>query len=221
MQVTVRLFGSIREATGAKERVVTLPDGARLSDLRALLAREHPAFELMGERLRGSVNLEIVSSETPLADGDEVAFLPPVSGGAGSGRCSLSARALDVGAVVARVAGPDTGGIVTFVGTVRDASRGREIRHLEYEAYPQMAEREMERIADEAAARWPGVRVAMAHRTGHLAIGEMAVVVVAAAPHRPEAFTAARYAIDTLKERVPIWKKEVAIDGESWVEEHP
>lgn len=220
MQVTVRLFGSIREATGAKETVVTLPEGARLADLQALLARDHPAFGEMGERLRAAVNLEIASPEAPLADGDEVAFLPPVSGGAGLQRCTVSASPLDVGAVVARVAGPDSGGIVTFVGTVRDASRGREIRHLEYEAYPEMAEREMERIAEEAAARWPGARVAMAHRTGHLEIGEMAVVVAAAAPHRPEAFAAARYAIDTLKERVPIWKKEVATDGESWVEEH-
>jgi molybdopterin synthase catalytic subunit len=246
MQVTVKWFGPLREATGTKELGVRLPDGARLRDLAALLAREHAAFAAMADRLRAAVNQEVAEAEARLADGDEVAFLPPVAGGqgppdrsqppsavprseaepseAGQGppepRCTLSDRPLDVGRVVARVRGPDAGGIVTFVGTVRDASRGHGIRHLEYEAYPQMAEREMERIADEAAAQWPGARVAMAHRTGHLAIGELAVVIAAAAPHRAEAFAAARFAIDTLKQRVPIWKKEVAVDGEYWVEEH-
>jgi molybdopterin synthase catalytic subunit len=112
------------------------------------------------------------------------------------------------------------GGVVSFLGTVRDASRGKTIRHLEYEAYPELALREMERIAEEASARFPGARVAVAHRTGHLEIGEIAVVVAASAPHRAEAFAACRYTIDTLKQRVPIWKKEVATDGESWVDEH-
>ena len=123
--------------------------------------------------------------------------------------------------LVARVSGPGMGGIVSFVGAVRDEARGRSIRHLEYEAYPGMAEREMDRIAVEAARRWPGARVAIAHRVGHLGVGELAVVVVAAAPHRAEAFEACRYAIDTLKERVPIWKKEVATDGEYWVDDRP
>jgi molybdopterin synthase catalytic subunit len=221
MQVTVRLFGSLREAAGAKELAVRLPDGARLGDLAALLAREHAAFASMEPKLRAAVNHELAERDQPLAEGDEVAFLPPVAGGsAAAPRCTISDRALDVGAVVARVVGPDAGGIVTFVGTVRDASRGHAIRHLEYEAYPGMAEREMEKIADAAAAQWPGVRVAMAHRTGHLAIGEIAVVIAASAPHRAEAFAACRYAIDTLKQHVPIWKKEVAEDGEYWVEEH-
>lgn len=221
MQVTVRLFGSLREATGAKELAVRLPDGARLGELAALLAREHPAFASMEPKLRAAVNHEVAERDQPLSDGDEVAFLPPVAGGsAAAPRCTISERALDVGAVVARVVGPDAGGIVTFVGTVRDASRGHAIRHLEYEAYPGMAEREMEKIADAAAAQWPGARVAMAHRTGHLAIGEIAVVIAASAPHRAEAFAACRYAIDTLKQQVPIWKKEVAVDGEYWVEEH-
>jgi len=221
MQVTVKLFGPLREATGAKELAVRLPDGATLADLAALLGREHPAFAAMAPKLRAALNHEVAELEAPLGDGDEVAFLPPVAGGSGPGsRCTISAEPLDVGAVVARVVGPDAGGIVTFVGTVRDASRGREIRHLEYEAYPGMAEREMEKIADAAAAQWPGARVAMAHRTGHLAIGELAVVIAASAPHRAEAFAACRYAIDTLKQQVPIWKKEVAVDGEYWVEEH-
>lgn len=219
MRVVVKLFGAVREAIGEKELSVALPVGARVRDLLALLARDHAVIERFGERLATSVNLEVVPADTVLGDGDEVALLPPVAGG--SGRCALSERPLDTGAVLARVAGPGMGGIVVFVGAVRDHARGRDIRHLEYEAYPGMAEREMERIADEAAERWPGARVAIAHRTGRLEIGDLAVVVAAAAPHRAEAFAACRYAIDTLKERVPIWKKEFATDGEYWVDERP
>jgi molybdopterin converting factor subunit 1 len=219
MQVTVRLFGSLREATGAKELAVSLAGGARVEELFALLAREHVAFEKLGARLRVAVNQHVVGFEHALADGDEVAFLPPVSGGAEPKRCWISDQPLDTGAVVNRVLGPDAGGVVTFVGTVRDASRGHAIRHLEYEAYPEMAERELEKICEEAAAQW-GARVAVAHRIGHLPIGEIAVVVAAAAKHRAEAFAACRYAIDTLKLRVPIWKKEFAESGEYWVEDH-
>jgi molybdopterin synthase catalytic subunit len=218
MQVTVKLFGSIREAAGAKELAVVVPEGSTVADLRLLLTRDHPSFEEMGDRLRVSVNYEIVRGDRALLEGDEVAFLPPVSGGSGSH--TLSAEPLDVGSVVNRVTGPDIGGIVSFIGTVRDTSRGHSIRHLEYEAYPEMVEREMEKILREAAQRWPGTRVAVAHRRGRLEVGEIAVVVAAGAPHRGDAFAAARYTIDTLKEQVPIWKKEVTADGEYWVEDH-
>ena len=219
MRVVVKLFGAVREAAGAKELSLDLPEGACVADLRDRLSRDFPVFDAFGERLAVSVNLELVEFEAPLHEGDEVAFLPPVSGGAGT--CSLAERSLDVGSVVARVSGPGVGGIVTFVGTVRDRARGRSIRHLEYEAYPEMAEREMQKIADEAGRRWPGTRVAIAHREGHLEVGEIAVVVVAAAPHRAEAFAACRFAIDTLKQTVPIWKKEIATDGEFWVDDRP
>jgi molybdopterin synthase catalytic subunit len=172
-----------------------------------------------------SVNLEVARDGHELRDGDEVAFLPPVAGGSGDGArrtplCSLSDEALDEAEVVARVSGPDTGGIVSFVGTVRRHARGREIKYLEYEAYAGMAEREMEKIVSAAATRWPGTRVAIAHRVGHLEIGDAAVVIAAASPHRGEAFEACRFAIDSLKESVPIWKKEVATDGEYWVDDH-
>ncbi len=219
MQVITKLFGAIREAAGAKELSLALSDGATARDVWALLLDEHPAIAPFADRLAVSVNLEIRSLDTEIHDGDEIAFLPPVSGGAGA--CSLSDGPIDVGKVVARVSGPGMGGIVTFIGAVRNRARGRDIRHLEYESYPEMAEREMQRIADEAAERWPGTRVAIAHRAGHLEIGDLAVVVVAAAPHRAEAFEACRYAIDTLKETVPIWKKEVATDGEYWVDDRP
>jgi len=220
MQITVKLFGALREAAGARELSVALPDGARASDVWHRIAGDHPDILPFEARLAVSVNLEVTSLDTELADGDEVAFLPPVSGGSGK-TCTLSDQPLDVAEVVARVSGPGMGGIVTFVGAVRDQARGRAIRHLEYESYPEMAEREMEKIAVCAAERWPGTQVAIAHRAGHLEIGDIAVVVVAAAPHRGEAFEACRYAIDTLKETVPIWKKEVATDGEYWVDDRP
>ena len=223
MQVRVLLFGSLREAAGAKELAVELPARATVIALRELLTASQPGFEALAGRLRVAVNREFAAADALLADGDEVAFLPPVSGGAGGDlqRCTISEQALDAAAVAERVVGPDAGGVVSFVGAVRDHARGRSIRHLEYEAYPEMAIAEMERICDAAAQRWPGVRIAIAHRVGRLEIGDLAVVVVAAAAHRAEAFDACRFAIDTLKETVPIWKKEVATDGEYWVDDHP
>jgi len=218
MRISVKLFGSLREAAGFKELSLDLDEGATVADLRVLLAERLPIVAGMGDRLATSVNLEIAPSDQILHDGDEAALLPPVAGG--MGQCTISDQTLDEREVVARVAGEDTGGIVTFVGTVRDHARGQQIKYLEYEAYPEMAEREMQKIADEIARRWPGTRVAMAHRTGHLEIGDAAVVIAAAAPHRGEAFEACRYAIDTLKQTVPIWKKEVATDGEYWVDDH-
>lgn len=219
MQVQVKLFGAIREAVGEKELSVELADGADARALRRLLAEQHPVFDDFGERLAVSVNYEVADQATALSDGDEVAFLPPVSGGADL--CWLTDQPLDVGEALRRVNGPGMGGIVTFVGAVRNHARGQEIRFLEYEAYPEMAVREMEKIAEQAAERWPGTKVSIGHRSGHLEIGDIAVVVVAAAPHRAEAFEACRYAIDTLKETVPIWKKEVATDGEYWVDDRP
>jgi molybdopterin synthase catalytic subunit/molybdopterin converting factor small subunit len=219
MRVIVKLFGAVREAVGEKELSVQLAPDARIADLRRLLARDHAIFAQYGDRLAAAVNQETAPEAARLRDGDEVAFLPPVAGGVAD--CSLSDRPLDVGATLARVAGPGIGGIVTFLGAVRDHARGREIEHLEYEAYAGMAEREMQKIAAEAGERWPGVRLAIAHRTGRLEIGELAVIIAAGAPHRAEAFEACRFAIDTLKQRVPIWKKEFASDGEYWVDERP
>ncbi len=219
MRVVVKLFGAVREAAGAKELSLDLPDGACVADLRDRLSRDFPVFDAFGERLAVSVNLELVEFEAPLHEGDEVAFLPPVSGGAGT--CSLAERSLDVGSVVARVSGPGVGGIVTFVGTVRDRARGRSIRHLEYEAYPAMAESEMAKIVTEARERYAVSAMALVHRTGILQIGEVAVGVAVAAPHRRAALEACGFAIEELKRTVPIWKKEVFQGGEVWIEDHP
>ena len=222
--IRIKLFGRIREEAGAKELAMELPAGTSLAELRTQLAESHPAIDELGDRLAFSVNLEVARPEHVLADGDEVALLPPVSGGSGEPPaprlCTLSEQPLDEAEVARRVTGPDAGGVVSFVGAVRNQARGSEIQYLEYEAYPEMAEREMQKIADEASERWPGTRVAIAHRAGHLEIGDLAVVIVAASPHRAEAFEACRFAIDTLKQTVPIWKKEVATDGQYWVDDH-
>lgn len=221
IKVTLRLFGSLREALGESTREVELAGGARVADLRAWLAARSELVDRLGSRLAASVNLEIAEPERVLRDGDEVAFLPPVAGGDGStGRCTISERPLDEAEVARRVEGADAGGVVSFIGRVRDHARGHSIEHLVYEAYPEMAEREMEKIVDEAAQQWPGTRVAIAHRVGRLEIGDAAVVVVAASAHRDAAFLACRFAIDTLKVRVPIWKREVATDGAYWVDDH-
>jgi molybdopterin converting factor subunit 1 len=233
IKIVLKLFGSLREVAGESSLDVELPRGATVADLRSWLAERNPLVEKLGDRLAASVNLEIATADEVLEDGDEVAFLPPVAGGDGADdsqtdtpadtpakRCTISDRPLVEAEVIARVEGPDTGGIVSFIGAVRDHARGHSIEYLEYEAYPEMAEREMQKIADEAAQSWPGTRVAIAHRVGHLEIGDAAVVVVAASAHRAEAFEACRFAIDTLKQRVPIWKREVATDGAYWVDDH-
>ena len=229
MTITLKLFGSLRETAGESTLEIEFEDGALVADVRNWLAERNPLVDKLGDRLAASVNLEIADLGDVLEDGDEVAFLPPVAGGDGTApeadaqaekRCTISDQALDEQEVAARVEGPDAGGVVSFIGRVRNHARGQSIEHLEYEAYPEMAEREMEKIADEAGIKWPGTRVAIAHRVGHLEIGDAAVVVVAASAHRGEAFEACRFAIDTLKVTVPIWKREVATDGAYWVDDH-
>ncbi|WP_376797582.1 molybdenum cofactor biosynthesis protein MoaE [Thermogemmatispora sp.] len=125
---------------------------------------------------------------------------------------------LDREALLAAVAAPEVGGIVIFEGVVRNHARGKQIRYLEYDAYPEMAEQQIRLIVEEARRRWGAERVAVAHRLGRVEIGEASVIIVVATPHRAEAFEACRYIIDTLKTTVPIWKKEVSLDGEAWVE---
>lgn len=130
----------------------------------------------------------------------------------------LTREPLDRNALVASVSDPSMGGIVVFEGVVRDHARGKQVRYLEYETYQEMAEPQIRTIAQEAMQRWGIEHVAVAHRFGRLEIGEASVIIVVASPHRAEAFDACRYIIDTLKTTVPIWKKEVATNGEEWVE---
>ena len=221
MKINLLLFGSVREAAGTSKLIVELADGASVADLRIWLAERNPVVEKLGDRLAASINTEMAQADDVLEDGDEVAFLPPVAGGDGAvKRCTISELPLDEAEVAARVEGPDAGGVISFIGRIRNHARGHTIEHLEYEAYPAMAEKEMEKIVDEAAEKWPGTRVAIAHRIGRLEIGDAAVIVIAASAHRGEAFDACEFAIDTLKVTVPIWKREVATDGAYWVDDH-
>ena len=208
MQIRVRLFAALRERAGIAERQLELAEGASVADVwRELeLGDEPPGIAYARNR-------EYASRDTMLADGDEVALIPPVSGGG----FRVTDGPLDLGALVEEVRDPSAGAIATFVGTTRDHSRGRTVTHLEYDAYPEMAEAEMARIATALADRHAVTRIAMAHRTGHVPIGEASVIIAVSAPHRGAALDACRDAIDTLKQTVPVWKKEVFEGGEEWI----
>ena len=218
----MRLFASYREAAGVGHIQIELPDGARAKDAIRAVLREHPLVA-EGRQLVIARNAEYVDTEATLSDGDELALIPPVSGGAtapAAPRIRVTGGPLSVDAAVDAVRGTAFGGIVVFLGTVRERNRGKTVTHLEYEAYAEMAEREMAAIADRLEREHAPARVAIHHRVGDLTIGDIAVVVAAAAPHRDAAFAAARQAIDQLKTVVPIWKKEHTDDGAVWVEDH-
>ena len=208
MQVSVKLFAIVRERAGWSQRAFDLPDGAVASDVWAALE--------LGEEPSGITyarNREYVERDQPLAAGDEVAVIPPVSGGG----FRVQSPPLDLNALVAEVSRPDAGAIATFIGTTRDHARGRNVTGLEYDAYPEMAEAEMQRIAEHLKATHEIHAVAMAHRVGPVPIGEASVIIAVSAAHRGAAMDACREAIDTLKETVPVWKKEIFEGGEEWI----
>src|SRR5437764_7223215 len=205
MAVTVRLFAGLRERAGWARREL---EAATVADVWPLLGLgDEPAGLLY------AVNKEYAERDHELSDGDEVALIPPVSGGA----FRLSETALSLDAVVAEVARDEAGAIATFTGTTRVHSRGRTVHHLEYEAYPGMAEKVMAEIANELRTRYELLDVAIHHRTGRVEIGEPSVVIAVSAPHREAALAACKDAIDALKGRVPLWKKEVYEGGEEWI----
>lgn len=216
MRITLLYFAAAREAAGTDREPFELPAGADVAALLAAAAARHPALAPLLPRCRVAVGHAFAAATTPLAPEAEVAIIPPVAGGSGS-PCRLSAAPLSLDEAVAAVRGDDAGAVVTFTGQVRASSRGREVVRLDYEAFGPMAEKQLRAIAAECAARWQGSRVAILHRTGTLAVGEIAVVIAAAAPHRAEAFAACRHAIERLKEEVAIWKKEHFTDGTEWV----
>ncbi len=217
LRVKVRLFARLREQAGTGTADLELAGGATVAEAYALLRARHPGLESEPERIRPARNQEFCAWEDPVADGDDLAFIPPVSGGSGP-LLEITEHPLDARRLEQAVAHPGAGAICTFTGVVRDHSRGRSVTHLEYEAYSDMALKEMRSIAGEIAHRWPEARVAMAHRTGRLEIGEASVVVSVSCPHRAEAISACRWGIDRLKESVPIWKKEFLPDGAVWIE---
>ena len=206
MTVTVKLFAGLREHAGWSEREVD--DVAQVADV-------WPALGLGPEPdgLLYAVNKEYAPREHELADGDEVALIPPVSGGS----FRLSAEPLSLDAVVDEVRSDRAGAIATFVGTTRVESRGRTVEHLDYEAYEGMAENVMAEIAAGLKQRYDVCEIAIHHRTGRVEIGDASVVIAVSAPHRQDALAACKDAIDTLKEQVPLWKKEVYEGGEEWI----
>ena len=219
MRVQVRLFASYREAAGQGQIELDLPPGSTVRDAIAEIASRHPLIT-EGRSVVIAKNRDYVTADAPLADGDEVALIPPVSGGMSLPLILVTPMKLSVDDAIALVRDDRWGGVTTFLGTVRDTSRGKKVTHLEYEAYPEMAEGKMKEIADRLEQKYAPCRLAMHHRIGDLAIGEIAVIVVAGAPHRDAAFRAAREAIDELKTIVPIWKKEHGEAGAVWIEEH-
>jgi len=205
VRVVVRLFAGLRERAGWTRREL---DAARVGDVWALLD--------LGEEPDGllyAVNREYASRDRELRDGDEVALIPPVSGGA----FLLSEEPLSLARAVDEVRDEGAGAIATFTGTTRVSSRGRTVRHLDYEAYEGMAERVMKEIAAALLERYDLCRIAIHHRVGRVLIGDESVVIAVSAPHRADALAACKNAIDTLKEQVPLWKKEVYEGGEEWI----
>ena len=204
--IRVRVFAGLRERAGWSEK--ELADVERVADV-------WPALGLGDEPpgLLYAVNREYAEPDRELADGDEVAVIPPVSGGS----FRLSDEPLSLDAAAAEVADDRAGAIATFVGTTRIDSRGRTVRYLEYEAYPGMAEEVMERIAQDLRSKYELCDVAIHHRVGRVGIGETSVVIAVSAPHRQDALAACKEAIDTLKDTVPLWKKEVYEGGEEWI----
>jgi molybdopterin synthase catalytic subunit len=206
VRVTIQLFAGLRERAGTGRR--ELEDVARVGDVWARLELgDEPAGLLY------AVNREYADRDFELRDGDEVALIPPVSGGA----FRITPEPLDVSAAVAEVSEDGAGGIATFVGTVRKSSRGRDVEYLEYEAFEEMAEPMLSRLAADLEEKHGLCGVAIHHRIGRVEIGEASVVIAVSAPHRAAALDACREAIDTLKTTIPLWKKEVYAGGEEWI----
>jgi molybdopterin synthase catalytic subunit len=220
MQVTIRFFATLRERAGVAELTRSFPGGATVEQIWHSLVAEMPGLAGCGGAVAFAVNQQYVAADYRPAERDELACIPPVSGGSEApwvGVVELSAQPIDVAALEAAVADPGAGATVTFVGTTRRENAGRRVLRLEYEAYEAMALSEMRKLAAEAGARFPITRIAIRHRLGLVNVGEASVAIAVSAPHRSAAFAACRFAIDRLKETVPIWKKEHFAGGEVWV----
>lgn len=219
MKITLRYFALWREQLGREEETREVAPGTTVGALIDEVVIERPRLAAMRPSTMFMVNQEYAALGQTLADGDEVAVIPPVSGGSGAaGRLfKVVETPLDLNEVIRAVEDPTAGATVSFTGTVRDHSLGKEVVALDYEAYPAAAEKMMARVADEIAERWGLQRVAIIHRVGHLTVGEASVVIAVSSPHRHEAFAACEYVIKRLKEIVPVWKKEAYTDGATWI----
>ncbi|MDP9373463.1 MAG: molybdopterin converting factor subunit 1 [Chloroflexota bacterium] len=226
MKISLRYFALWRELLGRAAETREVAAGTTVGALFDELTAAQPRLAALRDATMLMVNQEYVDAGRPLAEGDEVVFIPPVSGGNGDGGREDAPQPrlfrvvetpLDVTEVIRAVEDPASGAIVSFTGTVRDHSLGKDVTALEYEAYPAAAEKMLARIGAEIAERWGLRRVAIIHRVGRLAVGEASVVIAVSAPHRHAAFEACEYAIVRLKEIVPIWKKEQYADGAVWI----
>ena len=229
MFISVRAFASYREAIGAPSVRLDVPEGSTPGQVWDHLLGRYPRLAGLPKPHAFAINEEYIEENHALRERDELVLIPPVSGGAEKSSQSpqstqssetwveLVQQAIDVNALLKKVSHPKAGAVVLFLGTVRDNDRGRHVKFLEYEAYQPMALKEMNRVVEEARRRWPLLGIAIVHRLGHLEVGDISVAIAVSSGHRKEAFEAGRYAIDTLKQTVPIWKKEVWDSGEAWI----
>ncbi|GGE23996.1 molybdenum cofactor biosynthesis protein D/E [Marinithermofilum abyssi] len=217
MSIRVLLFAGLADAIGQRTLVVDVEGEITVAKLQEHIEKQWAEAAPLIRQCVVSVNQEYASPEQIVRPQDEVAFIPPVSGGEETdGWCTITEEPLSADALIRRVSNPYAGAVVTFAGTVREFTQGKQTVHLKYEAYTPMAIRKMEEICTEVRQRWPEARIAMSHRIGTLDIEEISVIIAVATPHRPEAFEAGRYALERLKSIVPIWKKEVWQDGSEW-----
>jgi len=224
IQIRVLYFALLRDRLRRSEESLSLPAGAQVRDALKILASREEVIGAIEKNLLLAVNQTLVPADFPLSDGDELALLPPVAGGASADsppssrpRCRISHEPLQANEALATVSGPGQGGVVLFIGLVRDHNQGKQVVRLDYEAYDSMAVRSMATICEQIEAETPGAKLCIIHRVGSLAIGDLAVLVAASTPHRAEAFSACRTAIERLKVEVPIWKKEFFPDGSEWL----
>ena len=221
MNIRLEYFAGARDLASTSEELVKLESNTiELSDLARVLCGRHPRLAPLLSRMRFAINGEFAKGDAVLRDGDEVAVLPPVAGGSGRKEgatrvlvCEVRQTPLSVDEVLQAVEHPSAGGIVIFMGVVRDHADGKSVSRLEYESHPALAPKEMRRVLESVALDHAGARFAATHRIGTLNVGDRAVVLAVSAPHREEAFSACRAAIDRIKETVPIWKREWDIEG--------
>jgi MoaE-MoaD fusion protein len=218
MRVKVLFFGMLKDVAGRPAEELDIPGGATLGSVFDEFAGRHPRLRELAGSIVLARNREFAGRAEELRDGDEVAFLPPVSGGSGGHYFALTRAPIDTRQIISRIITGAEGAVVTFEGTVRNHTAGRRTLYLDYEGYEPMALKVMSEIGEEIASSFQIERLAMVHRLGRMLIGESSVAVIASAAHRQPAFEAALEGINRLKKRVPIWKKEHFADGEVWVE---
>ncbi len=223
--ITIKLFAALKDKAGTDElKLHGKP--ATVSELIAQVRQEYPALSdiLSCNAVMVSVNREFVKQDSPVKDGDEVALMPPFSGGgplAGVARIQHGPFSLDQEIEKLKTSSDSIGAIVTFLGTTRDVSKGKQVARLEFEHYPGMAEKKLAEIRERAMREFSAIDITIVHRIGTLPVGENIVLIAVASGHRDEAFRACRFCIDELKRIAPIWKNETTPEGEVWVEEHP